>query len=129
MKRSKLAVLASINHLGRPESALIGVAFSEDLEIVFDTVKSSRKYKNILKNPLVAFVIGWEDESTLQFEGIAHELHGEEGKKYKEIYFEAYPDGRQRNSNWPDIVHFVVRPKWIRYSNFLEPQVIEEMTF
>jgi len=29
-----------------------------ELEIIFDTVKSSRKYPNLKKNPLVAWVIG-----------------------------------------------------------------------
>jgi hypothetical protein len=31
--------------------------------------------------------------------------------------------------NWPDIAYFVVRPRWIRYSDYYQtPPVIEEAT-
>jgi len=129
IKRYRLAVISTISLNNKPEAALVGMAISEDLEIIFDTVKTSRKYQNLLQNPSVALVIGWDNETTLQFEGIATELNGVDASHYKEIYFEAYPDGRERNKTWPDIVHFKITPKWIRYSNFNDPVMIEEMTF
>jgi Pyridoxamine 5'-phosphate oxidase len=50
--RSKLGVLSSIGEAsGTPQSALVGFAVTENLEIVFDTVKSSRKYGNLIARP------------------------------------------------------------------------------
>ena len=32
--------------------------------------------------------------------------------------------------NWPDIAYFVVRPRWIRYSDYDQtPAVVEEVAF
>jgi len=128
IKQHNLAVLSTLSEEHKPEAALIGFAISEDLEIVFDTVKTSRKYPNLLQNPFVAVVIGWDNETTVQYEGIATELSGPEADYYKDIYFEVYPDGRERAVTWPHIVHFKITPKWIRYSNFNDPVVIEEMS-
>ena len=127
--QSKLGVLSSIGASGTPQSALVGIAVTEDLEIVFDTVKSSRKYANLVARPACAFVFGWSGEQTLQYEGMAQELSGADLKRYQEIYFRAWPDGPARLS-WPGIVYFVVKPAWIRYSDFDQtPAFISEFTF
>ncbi len=129
MKSEQLAVLATVGEDQRPEAALMGFAVTEELEIVFDTVKSSRKYPNLKKNPRVAWVIGCTTEITVQFEGVAEELEGEELAKYKKTYFAAFPDGPARES-WPGITYFVVRPKWVRYCDY-DParRRIEEQEF
>jgi len=129
MRQHKLAVLSTVAGDGKPESALIGVAVSEELEIVFDTVKTSRKYENLLQNPNVALVIGWDNETTVQYEGIARQLAGPEDDRYRKVYYGAYPDGRERAETWPGLVHFKVIPNWLRYSNFNEPEMVEEMVF
>jgi pyridoxine/pyridoxamine 5'-phosphate oxidase len=127
--KSKLGVLSSIGPLGKPQSALVGFAATEKLEIIFDTVKSSRKYGNLIARPECAFVFGWSGEQTVQYEGIAEELAGEALCQYQEIYFRVWPDGPARLS-WPGIVHFVVRPKWVRYSDFDQsPRLVREFTF
>jgi hypothetical protein len=125
----KYGVPGTIGESGMPQSALVGIAVSERLEIVFDTVKSSRKYPNLMARPACSFSIGWEGERTVQYEGEARELSGDEIEKYLKIYFQAWPDGPARMS-WPGILHFVVRPRWIRYSDFDQrPPVIQEFRF
>ncbi len=126
IQKNRLAVISGISPENKPESALVGIAVSENLEIIFDTVTTSRKCQNLLYNPYVALVIGWEDEITVQYEGLATMLTNSDDL-YREIYFSAFPDGRGRAVNWPGIVHFKIQPKWIRYSNFNDPAVIEEM--
>lgn len=127
--KSKLGVLSSIGSSGTPQSALVGFAATENLEIIFDTVKSSRKYSNLIARPECAFVFGWSGEQTVQYEGIAEELAGEPLRRYQEVYFRVWPDGPAR-ANWPGIVYFVVRPKWVRYSDFDQnPPLIREFTF
>jgi len=127
LREQKLAVVSSLSANGAVESALVGIAVTGDLEIIFDTEKSSRKYRNILSHPAIAVVIGWENETTVQYEGIATELAGEEAAAFREIYFAAFPGGRERFEKWPGLVHLLVRPKWIRYSNFNSPPQIGEM--
>ena len=129
MNCERLAVLATASEDGRPEAALMGFAVTPNLEIIFDTVKSSRKYPNLKKNPVVAWVIGCTTETTVQYEGMAEELEGEDLAKYEKTYFAKFPDGPARES-WPGITYFVVRPKWVRYCDY-DPKKrrIEERAF
>jgi len=130
ISQNKLAVVCTIGKDGKPESALVGIAVSTSLEIIFDTVKTSRKYHNILANKHVAVVVGWDNEATLQYEGEADVLGNDnDADNYRQIYYTAWPDGRQRAETWPGLVHVRIKPKWARYSNFNEPVVIEEITF
>ena len=46
-----------------------------------------------------------------------------------EIYFRVFPDGKLRKETWKDLVYFIVHPKWIRYSDFTDPQIIEEREY
>ena len=129
MNKERLGVLATAGEDGQPEAALMGMAVTPELEIVFDTVKSSRKYPNLKSNARVAWVIGCTTEITVQYEGVAEELAGEELAKYKKTYFAAFPDGPVRES-WPGITYFVVRPKWVRYCDYNPgTRRIEEKTF
>ncbi|HLN01142.1 MAG TPA: pyridoxamine 5'-phosphate oxidase family protein [Bryobacteraceae bacterium] len=131
LAKCKLGVLGTTGPRGAPQAALIGIAVTEKLEIVFDTVKSSRKYPNLIARHACSFVIGgWgAGEQTVQYEGEAEELKSPELERYQEIYFKAYLDGPARMS-WPGIVYFVVRPTWIRYSDFDQnPPLIREFTF
>ena len=128
--QQKLAVISTINNHDNPESALVGIAVSINLEIIFDTVTTSRKYQNILRNPNVALVVGWEDEITVQYEGNAIVLGNDsDTDNMREVYYRAYPEGRERADTWPGLVHIKVSPKWIRYNNFNEPTMIKEITF
>jgi len=123
MAACDLAVVSYLSPEGTPQSAVVGIAVTPDLEMVFDTVASSRKYSNLKARPECSLVL-WKDDVTVQYEGIAEETGDE---RYKEAYFKKLPDGRDRLS-WPGITYFVVRPKWIRYSDF-GARVIEEFSF
>jgi hypothetical protein len=64
MSKQKLGVLGTLSSRGSPQSALVGIAVTPELEIIFDTVKSSRKFQNLMSNPGCAFVVGWTGELT-----------------------------------------------------------------
>jgi PPOX class probable F420-dependent enzyme len=124
-----LAVLATRGPNGEPQAALIGVAATDQGEIVFDTTRSSRKYRNIAADPRVALVVGLEDEVTVQAEGVAELLRDEDSRRCLDAYFAQYPDGRQRATD-PDVVHFRVRLAWLRYSDYSSGSpIIEETSF
>ncbi len=125
----RYAVLSTVKPNGTPEAALVGIAVTPDLEIVFDTVKTSRKYASLMANPAAAFVVGCTGDATLQYEGTAREPAADELARYKAVYFAKFPDGPSREA-WPGICYFVLKPSWIRFSDYGEtPALIEEMNF
>ena len=119
MAQSKLAVLSTTGDDGRPQSALVGVAVTPKLEFIFDTLKSSRKYPNLIARPACSFVIGWEGAQTVQYEGEAEELRPPDLEICQEAYFKVWTEGTSR-LNWPGIVYFRIRPHWVRFSDFGE---------
>jgi len=126
LRKHRLGVQSTVSSSGDPQAAVVGIAVTSELEIVFDTVDTSRKCRNLRANPRIAFVIGWDQEITVQLEGIADEPTGKERERVLESYFAAYPDGRDRVA-WKGITHFRVRPTWIRYSDFNVPGKIVEV--
>lgn len=130
IQQYKFGVLATVSPNNIPESAYVGIAVTPDLRIIFDTVSDSRKYKNLLLNPNISFVIGWNNEQTIQYEGTAKIPDTNDLDNLLQTYFIVFPDGKDRKENWKNIAYFCVKPKWIRYSNFNEvtPKV-EEIKF
>jgi Pyridoxamine 5'-phosphate oxidase len=127
MTRSRYGVVSSLAADGTPQSALVGVAITPDLAIVFDTLKTTRKYANLRARPACSIVLWPGGEQTVQLEGVAHEPVGAELERYREAYFAAWPDGRDRLA-WQGIVHLVVEPRWARLSDYDQsPPRIEEM--
>ncbi len=50
-------------------------------------------------------------------------------EKVKEVYFASFPDVLTRHP-WPDITYALVRPHWVRFSDFtVEPPAISEQAF
>ena len=117
MRRSRIAVQASLSGDTGPQAAVVGIAVSDAGEIVFDTLGSTRKAQNLRLDPRIALVIGWDEERTVQYEGIADEPSGDELARLKQLYFAVFPDGRERE-HWAGITYFRVRPTWLRYSDF-----------
>lgn len=129
MRSEKYAVQASVSAGAAPQAAVVGIAVTDDLEIVFDTLASSRKAPNLRANPAIALVIGGTrdgDERTVQYEGTADEPGGAELERLLSVYYSRFPEGPQRRS-WPGLIYVRVKPTWIRYSNFNTnpPEIIE----
>jgi general stress protein 26 len=117
IRQHKLAVLATVSPEGAPQSAVVGFAVTPALELVFDTLRTTRKYRNLIRDPRASLVIGWDHEITLQYEGDAEELRGSELERCQKVYFDVWPDGPER-LKWPNITYFKVTPRWVRYSDF-----------
>jgi hypothetical protein len=126
LRNHRLAVISTV-HAGAPQGAVVGIAVTDTLDIVFDTVTTTRKYANVLADSRVALVVGWDYGETLQIEGVADLPDGAELALCKDAYFAAWPDGRERET-WPDIAYVRVRPRWVRYSDYgASPPRIEEL--
>ena len=129
MRAHPLAVQASVAVDGAPQAAVVGIVVSDDFEVLFDTAEETRKVANLRRDPRLALVIGGTtigDERSVQYEGIADEPAGAELERLKGVYFDSFPDGRERES-WAGITYIRVRPSWIRYSDFtqLPPSIVE----
>ena len=132
LRSHKYAVQSSISPVGWPQSALVGFAVTDQLEIVFDTLESTRKVPNLKANPRIAIVIGgwlYGDERTVQYEGLADFPAGEELQRLKSVYFAAFPDGPARQA-WPGITYVRAKPRWVRFSDFnVSPPRVSELSF
>jgi pyridoxine/pyridoxamine 5'-phosphate oxidase len=129
MRAEPYAVQASVSTSGAPQAAVVGIVVTDQFEIFFDTLSTSRKAQNLRHNPTVAFVIGPTtrgSECTVQLEGAADEPTGAELERLLNLYFAAFPDGRERQA-WPSITYFRVTPTWLRYSDYsvAPPQIVE----
>jgi pyridoxine/pyridoxamine 5'-phosphate oxidase len=124
-RSKRYLIVSTVNESGAPEAALMGFALTQANEVVFDTLSTSRKAVNLARNPAAALVIGWEENISLQIEGVARRPVGDDLASAKAAYFRQWPDGRARE-NWSDIAYLVVQPKWIRYSNYSGAPVVQE---
>jgi PPOX class probable F420-dependent enzyme len=116
LQRQRLGVVSSLGPDGAPQSAVVGIATSELGEIVFDTVGTSRKARNLRRDPRASLVV-WENERTVQLDGVADEPTDSELDRLRAVYFAVYPDGRERLA-WPGLTHFRLVPAWARFSDF-----------
>jgi hypothetical protein len=107
MREHSLAVQASVSTSGGAQAAVVAIVVTDDFEVFFDTVDANRKVENLRRSSNIAFVIGGMtegDERTVQYEGVADEPAGAELQRLKELYFESFPDGRERQG-WPGITY------------------------
>jgi len=129
LRSRRYAVQSSIHPGGAPQSAVVGIAVSDDFEIVFDTLGTSRKAVNLRQRAEIAFVIGsleGTDERTVQVEGRADEPQGAERARLIELYLAVFPDGRVRQQ-WPGLTYLRATPRWLRYSDYTrDPPLIAE---
>ena len=124
-----LGVVATINKKGKPEATLIAVTELDNLELVFGTYNTSRKYRNLINDPSVAIVIGndVEEAVTVQYEGIAEELFGEELERCRSLHIKKHPTS-EKYAFMEEERFFKVKPNWIRYSDLhADPEVEFEL--
>ncbi len=121
IREHSLGVVATKSPSGQPQAAVVGIAVSDAFEIIFDTLETTRKAVNLRYCPEVACVVGWDEEQTVQIEGIADEPRGVDLHRLQRHYFGQFPDGQVRLA-WPGITYFRIRPQWIRYSDFRDAE-------
>ena len=129
MRSHSLAVQASVSASNSPQAAVVGFIVTDDFEVFFDTLDSTRKVTNLRQNSRIALVIGGltdGDERTVQYEGLADEPSVKELERLKESYFLRFPGGRDRQL-WPGLTYVRTRPRWLRFSNFKgsPPDIVE----
>lgn len=117
ISKQHLAVVATVNESGLPEAALVGIGHTNDFEIIFGTTHSTRKYKNISRNPNVAMVIGWDKDQTVQLEGVASELdmNNPTDRNLVELYYWGKNPSARHYADNAERVYIKVSAYWVRY--------------
>ena len=116
-KSKRYLVVSTVNEAGAAEAALMGFALTQAKRSCSTLCRRAAKPSIWGAIPAAALVIGWDDNISLQIEGAARRPVSDDLVSAKEAYLSQWPDGRARE-NWPNIAYIVVRPKWIRYSNY-----------
>ena len=129
MREHKMAVQASVSSSTAPQAAVVGFVVTDDFELFFDTLATTRKAVNLRRNSHVAFVIGGlgpGDERTVQYEGTVDEPRWDELARLQAIYFDRFPDGPARQA-WPGLIYLRARATWVRFSDFNQqpPDILE----
>jgi pyridoxine/pyridoxamine 5'-phosphate oxidase len=106
-----LAVVATASGGGQPEAALVGLAATDDGDLLFNTPLDAIKSIHLATNPNVAVVVGWWDDLSFQVEGPAEILREERRQEYGAIYESQHPGSRALH---PDFHLVRVTPVWIR---------------
>jgi general stress protein 26 len=129
LRSHRYAVQSSVSAHHVPQSAVVGVAVSDAFEVVFDTLRRSRKAQNLAVNPAIALTFGSlepEASRTVQLEGRAEILEKPERDPLVALYLAVFPDGRDRQA-WPELIYIRVRPLWVRDSDYaVTPPRIDE---
>lgn len=128
LESQSFGVVSTIGSTGSPESAFVAYSESDDFSIVFGTFVDSRKYRNIARDPRVSFVVSGDDR-TVQIEGTARELTGEEEERCRHRHVVKNP--KAKKYAYDERERFVViTPTWIRFTDYTtDPDTVEELRF
>jgi len=125
LQRHRLAVISSIGRDGEPQSALVNITVTPDLEVIFETTCATRKFDNIERDPRVSLVIGWDGPETLQYQGLATRPDGQQRQRARDVFVAAFPR-KENDEFWPGNAYFFVTPQWLRFSSYYRPRFVEE---
>jgi hypothetical protein len=128
LRRQTQGVIATVGGDTRPEAALVDIAVTPALEIIFETTDQTRKFVNLRDRPAISFVAGWGGDETLQYDGVVEQLSGRALEEALALYLSVFPQ-KASHPNWPGNYYFRTRPTWVRYSNYDPPRRIEEFRF
>ncbi len=109
------ASIASICETGSPQATTVEFGIWND-KIVFDTFIKSRKFENITNNNHVALVMMPNIDASIDIEGRAEILSGDDLIKAQKAYFAKIPQARQW-ANQPNVAFFAVTIDWARLTD------------
>ncbi len=125
LRGHRLGVVASIGPDGAPQSALVNIAVTPELEIIFETTCETRKFANIERDARVSLVVGWSGQETVQYEGLASRPEGSMRDRVRGAFVAAFPD-KAADAYWPGNSYVLVTPRWLRFSSYYRPRRVEE---
>ena len=130
LSQNSLMTVATVgSNSSQPQNTLVAFAEMSDFTIIFNTNNDTRKYRNIVENPRVACVIGWDPEvhRTLQLEGTVSELTGVEREQCRELFLSKETPSKPEYVDDPKARLFAIKPTWLQYADYTKtpPRVVE----
>jgi uncharacterized protein YhbP (UPF0306 family) len=114
---------------GEPQAATVAISEYNKFELIFATLNTTRKYRNLKNDPHVAVVVGWDENVTVQYEGIAEETTGDLEDECQKIHLQKSP-GSEKYARLKTQRYFKITPKWIRYTDISkDPEFSFEIDF
>ena len=135
LKANRAGVIATVSSEGTPHASVVYYVTDDSFNIYFVTKIDSRKYASIKANPTVAFTVGHLDvPQTLQIEGIAVELTGQEDKNehvpaLMEMLSKNNPSFLPIAKMDSEVVVMWIEPKWVRWGDFSVEAIGNEHMF
>ncbi len=126
LKTQRIAVLGVEMPDGSPHMATVHFAHSEDpLMFYFETHSGSRKAEALRNGAKVraSLVVGFDESKpkTLQLDGEARLITEVEKKMFNDVYLGKFPEKTEKSSG-SDIVFFIFKPTWWRFTDWHTPQ-------
>jgi general stress protein 26 len=122
-------VLSTLSPDGSPRAAYLTLAATDDGELVLDARATSRTVTNVRGDARVAVVVGGPDGVTLQTQGLAVVVQGDERRRCADVYRTAFPRFAASLAD-PSIVVVRVRPTWARLGDYrTATPVLRELSF
>jgi hypothetical protein len=131
LNQNEIGIISTIHSTKlAPESAVVGFGNTQNLELIFGTSTTARKYANLQANPYVSLVIGWSSSTgSLQYEGVAYEIDRHELRDYADLLIRKNKS-HQQFIDQVDQRFFLVKPTWLKfYDNAGFPPGIHEIEF
>lgn len=128
-RKGVYATLATASPSGQPSAAPLRYAVTDVFEIVMGTLRTSRKFANLTRNPKVAVLI-WDFEYSIQIEGLFDEPADAELERVRTCFAREFP--REMTIRQDRAAHrfFRITPQWMRYSDFTcEPGLVSTLDF
>lgn len=122
-QEANLCVLSTVSSEdGSPQGATMKYTLLGNLQLILGSLDSTRKNHNMKTTPKVAITLGWskDDWITIQYEGTARLLQGEEREQLSDLHCKN--SGSQRYRNHPSQEYFLVTPTWVRYSDWSDKE-------
>ena len=123
LKENETCVMATVAKDGVPHAATVGYSVDDDFSFLIGTNKNTRKYQNLMKSNKVALVVGFSGSKTVQLEGLAKELDITDNRVEEHL---AKLPGAVKFKIQPGQTYFLVKPSWLRFTDYSENQQIFE---
>ena len=121
VRRSKLTVVSTTSAAGAPQAAVVGIAVTDALEIVFDTLETSRKAVNLRRDARIALVsAGTARPSSAR--GSPTSPRGPSWNESRRCTSPPFPTASRASPGRGS--RFRVRLGWARYSDFRNPDAL-----
>ncbi len=123
-------VIATVGPGGSPEAALMDIAVTPDLEIIFETTDQTRKFSNLRARPVIAFVVRQGGSETLQYDGMAEQLSESRAlERHGHHSFLRLPAKNLAPGLAGQLLLPGTRPMWVRFSDLVSAARVEEFRF